>query len=29
VNLDIARNIVEHRLADFLAFVAAVRRRLP
>jgi uncharacterized protein YutE (UPF0331/DUF86 family) len=29
VNLDIARDLVEHRLADFLAFVAAVRRRLP
>ena len=29
VSLDIARDIVEHRLADFLAFVGAVRRRLP
>lgn len=29
VNLEIARDIVEHRLADLLAFVAAIRRRLP
>jgi uncharacterized protein YutE (UPF0331/DUF86 family) len=28
VNLDIARDIVEHRLGDLLAFVAAVRGRL-
>jgi uncharacterized protein YutE (UPF0331/DUF86 family) len=28
VNLEIARDIVEHRLADLLAFVAAIRRRL-
>jgi uncharacterized protein YutE (UPF0331/DUF86 family) len=29
VNLDVVRNIVEHRLGDLLAFVAAIRPRLP
>jgi len=29
VNLDIVRDIVEHRLSDFLAFVTAIRTRLP
>jgi uncharacterized protein YutE (UPF0331/DUF86 family) len=29
VSLEIARGIVEHRLVDFLEFVAAIRRRLP
>jgi uncharacterized protein YutE (UPF0331/DUF86 family) len=28
VNLDIARDVVEHRLGALLAFVAAVRTRL-
>lgn len=28
VNLDIARNLVEHRLSDFLAFVTAIRSQL-
>ena len=28
VNLEIARDIVEYRLADLLAFAAAIRRRL-
>jgi uncharacterized protein YutE (UPF0331/DUF86 family) len=29
VNLEIVRDIVEHRLGDLLAFVAAIRARLP
>ena len=28
VNLDIARDIVEHRLGDLLAFVSAIRGRI-
>lgn len=29
VNLDIVREVLEHRLDDLLAFVAAIRQRLP
>ena len=29
VNLEVVRDIVEHRLGDLLAFVAAIRARLP
>jgi uncharacterized protein YutE (UPF0331/DUF86 family) len=29
VSLEIAKDIVEHRLVDFLEFVAAIRRRVP
>ena len=29
VNLEVVKDIVEHRLADLLAFVAAIRVRLP
>jgi uncharacterized protein YutE (UPF0331/DUF86 family) len=29
VNLDVVKDIVEHRLIDLLAFVAAIRARLP
>jgi len=29
VNLDVVKDIVEHRLGDLLDFVAAIRPRLP